>query len=121
MIEETKIWWERSKKDLEVAEKNFKNKDYYASAFFCQQAIEKALKSININKGLGLIKTHDLLLLGRKVNLPRKLLEKAVLLNPVYTSSRYPISDEIFEERETEEFISYAKEILQWCKQQMKI
>lgn len=37
-------WLRQSTTDFEVAKKNYLNKDYYVVAFFCQQAVEKALK-----------------------------------------------------------------------------
>ena len=45
MREEIKNLWEQTEKDFEVAEKNFKIKEYYVSAFFCQQSVEKTLKA----------------------------------------------------------------------------
>ncbi|MBI2112191.1 HEPN domain-containing protein [Candidatus Woesearchaeota archaeon] len=36
-------WLRQSTTDFEVAKKNYLNKDYYVVAFFCQQAVEKAL------------------------------------------------------------------------------
>ena len=41
MREEINNWLKQARKDLEVAEKNFQIKEYYASAFWCQQAVEK--------------------------------------------------------------------------------
>ena len=38
------MWWEQSEEDLATARSNLESGRYYASAFFSQQAAEKALK-----------------------------------------------------------------------------
>jgi len=101
----------------------FKNLQYDGATFYSQQAAEKSLKALCISKGLGLIKTHDLSLLGKKLELPLTLLEKAILLNPFYTSSRYPLvaeEQDVSNKENAKLSINYAKEILKWCKEKIR-
>lgn len=46
----TKNWLELSREDYEVAGHLFKKRKYIHCLFFCQQAIEKALKAIYYEK-----------------------------------------------------------------------
>ena len=75
-MEEMERWWKLAKDDLDSAEANFKIKKYYVCAFFSQQAVEKALKSLLLKKTKILIKIHDLVILGREVGLTKDLLNK---------------------------------------------
>ena len=52
MREEVNRWWKQSLKDLESAKKNFSIDEYYVSAFLCQQAVEKALKSFEVHQDI---------------------------------------------------------------------
>lgn len=124
MEEEIKGWIKQAESDLQKAKILFENKQYDGAAFYSQQTTEKSLKAVNLLRGLGLLRTHDLAILGRKVQLPKPLLEKAILLNPFYTSSRYPFVAEeldIFDEKTVKDLLNFAEEILKWCKQQIKI
>ncbi len=119
---EHKEWIVQAESDLRKANILFKGGEFDGVVFYSQQSAEKALKSVFIFLGNGLIRTHDLLLLGRNVKLPDNLLKKAVLLNPYYTSSRYPMSlTKKIILSESKIAINYAEDILEWCKKQIKI
>ena len=75
-MKEADKWIRIAKDDLESAESNFENEKFYVCAFLAQQAAEKALKAVLLRKAKKLIKIHDLVILGRKVNLPDNLLRK---------------------------------------------
>jgi len=51
MSEEAEIWWKQALEDLDTAKFNFSGRKFDAAAFFAQQATEKALKALYINKG----------------------------------------------------------------------
>lgn len=51
----------------------FKNKKHEESAFFSQQAAEKALKALSLEKHEKIRKIHDIVELGREVKLPEHL------------------------------------------------
>ena len=50
MRKEVRNWFAQALKDLETAERNIDIGEYYASAFFAHQAVEKALKALYIRK-----------------------------------------------------------------------
>ena len=50
MRQEITNWLEQSLNDLEKAEVLFKSRNFDGTAFFCQQAVEKALKSFSGNQ-----------------------------------------------------------------------
>ncbi|MCS7094158.1 MAG: HEPN domain-containing protein [Candidatus Aenigmarchaeota archaeon] len=78
MRKEAENWFKQSKADLKTAEDCFKDKNYYAVAFFCQQAVEKSLKGLFIVKKRDYpIKTHNLLELAKELSLPDEIVKIA--------------------------------------------
>ena len=119
MKEEAKKWMNLAKDDLKSAQINFDNKQYYVCAFLCQQSVEKALKSLLIKKTGNLLKIHDLVILGKKVDLPEHLLEKCDKLNSVYLDTRYgdlggKLPSKIFTKIISSEFLNSVKEVFRW-------
>ena len=119
MKEEVKKWWRLAKDDLKSARVNFKSKQYYVCAFLCQQTVEKALKSALIKKAGKLLKIHDLVILGKKVNLPEDLLEKCDKLNGVYIDTRYgdvggKLPSQKFTKSVSSALLKTAKEVVKW-------
>jgi HEPN domain-containing protein len=121
MNEEVLFWLKQAESDLRKAKILAEKKEFDGTTFYCQQTAEKALKAVSLFNGRGLTKTHDLSILGRLVTLPKELLTKAILLNPFYTSSRYPLlmGSNIPDEETSNESMAHAEEILKWCKQQI--
>lgn len=125
MREEIANWLKQANKDLEVAEKNFKIKEYYISAFLCQQAIEKGLKAVILFKSKEKPVWHSLVKLGNLARVPENFFSKLKLLSPQYFLSRYPdasedVQYELYDEKITEEFLNISKEILKWINNQLK-
>lgn len=87
MKEESKNWIMQAEADLNAAENSLKSKDYHASVFWSQQAAEKGLKGVIIEKENELVKIHDLVNLGKKTGLPEDLLIKCEKLSKVYIDS----------------------------------
>ena len=119
MKTEVKRWLKLANDDLKSAQVNLKNKQYYVCAFLSQQCVEKALKSLLIKKTGKLIKIHDLVMLGKKVDLPELLLEKCDKLNAVYLDARYgdlggALPSKKFKKRSSSDFLNTAKEVLKW-------
>ncbi|WP_243681929.1 HEPN domain-containing protein [Vulcanisaeta souniana] len=56
-------WLAQALRDLRTAENSLNSGDYYACAFWAQQAVEKALKALLISRGK-VVKGHDLVELG---------------------------------------------------------
>ena len=62
MKQAVKSWWNQTLKDIDTAKALYKIKKHDYSSFWCQQAGEKALKTLLLKRGHELIKTHDLVL-----------------------------------------------------------
>jgi HEPN domain-containing protein len=62
-------FWEQAQEDLETARYNSAGGKFYAAAFFCQQAVEKALKALYMHQTREPPpSTHSLVVLGRLVD-----------------------------------------------------
>ncbi|ATZ61003.2 MAG: hypothetical protein DDT33_01406 [Firmicutes bacterium] len=90
MREEVSNWWKQALRDLESAKNALRYKDYYVSSFLSQQAVEKALKALYIEKYDELLRIHDIVFFAKKVGLPDDLIAACKRLNPVYAETRYP-------------------------------
>ncbi|MBU3923793.1 MAG: HEPN domain-containing protein [Nanoarchaeota archaeon] len=116
--EEYDKWLKQAGADLRTAENSLKSEDYYASVFWCQQAVEKGLKALWLSKGNELIRTHDLIALGKKVGLPEKYYKVSAELSLLYTKVRYPVAEE-FEKSSVDNFINFVGEVLEWIEKEM--
>lgn len=114
-MEEFEKWIKISKDDLDSAMVNFENGKYYVCAFLSQQSVEKALKAVLIKRTGRFLRVYDLVILGRKVGLPKNLLDKCRLLSKVYIETRYGVLGEVpseeFREDNTLEYFNIAKEV----------
>jgi len=124
MREEVKIWWELAVDDIDTAEKNSNIEKYHVAALYAQQATEKALKGLYIQTFQELKKTHDLVFLANKLNIPDQYKNICKKLDPVYLPTRYPdvsgkLPKMLFDKADALEFIKIAKEVLQWIKTQL--
>lgn len=124
MREEIRNWWKQAKADFHSAENMFNSGDYYFSAFACQQAVEKGLKALMLKEKSELIKTRNILKIAKLLDLPKELLIKISNLEPVYQETRYPdvsskIPAEEFEKKDADEFLSIAKEVMEWIKKKI--
>jgi len=125
MREEARNWLKQGLKDLKTAEKNLKIKEYYASAFFAHQAVEKVLKALFIQKKRKLPPpTHSLIFLGKSVDAPKSLYWMLRKLNPDYVLTRYPdaaygLPYELYDENLAKEKISMAKKVIEWVKSEI--
>ncbi|MCA9487979.1 MAG: HEPN domain-containing protein [Nanoarchaeota archaeon] len=126
MRQEIRNWWEQAKKDLITAKNSSKMKDYYASAFWCQQSVEKSLKALILHKFREkFIPEHSLVRLGQKVKIPKDYLKDLKKLSPQYFLARYPDATEempyeLYEEETVKEFIEISEKILKWIKNQLE-
>jgi len=118
-------WLRQAKADLETAKYNLSGNIYYASAFFSQQAVEKALKAYYIKERRELKKTHSVSSLAKDLKLPRDLLIKIVNLEEIHRVARYPgigekIPSEEIEEEDAVDFYNIAEEVLKWVEIKLK-
>ncbi|MBI2558985.1 HEPN domain-containing protein [Candidatus Woesearchaeota archaeon] len=119
MKEEFRIWRRMAKDDLNSAESNLKNRKYYVCAYLSHQAAEKALKALLLKKTKSIIKTHDLVILGKQINLPTELLKKCEQLSRVYIETKYGLGvyapSQKFKKQNSSEYLKIAKEIVIWA------
>ena len=125
MRKEVTIWFEQAKEDLEVAKLNHSFKKWYASVFFCQQSIEKALKALFIfkkNESPG--QTHSLVFLSSGLGLDKKYFPFIQELTPEFVTTRYPdLIDEspykIYGEEKSQKYLEKSEEVLEWIENQL--
>ena len=109
-------WLDYANNDLGVAKflfENYSPKPIEIICYHCQQAAEKALKSVLIAKQERITKTHNLLELGREcVDIEKQELLSAIgRLNPYSVQVRYPNNIELTE-AEAEQAIKDAEVIM---------
>lgn len=94
MREETENWWKQANRDFRSAKRIMELGEYYVNAFLSQQAVEKALKALLIDRTGNFPRIHDIAELSRRVKAPLKI---------------------------TEEILNSSLEILEWTKKELKL
>jgi len=118
-------WWQQALKDLQSAEKNIQVEEYYLVAFLCQQAVEKGLKALYIDRlGESPGATHSLLFLGKKVEIPAEFLTFLRKMTPDFVLARYPdaadgLPYELYDRDIAKERLDFAKKVLEWIQGQL--
>jgi len=126
MRKEIKNWWKQALEDLDTAKVNLNAKKYYAATFFCQQAVEKSLKALFIlKKSESPGKTHSLIFLAKKINVPKKYFDLLQNLTPEFITTRYPdivgeTPYKLYNKEKTSNYIKESKKLLKWIKKQIK-
>lgn len=125
MKEEVKRWMEQALADLNAAKKNITIKIFYLSVQCSHQAAEKALKALFIKEYNKIPeKTHDLIKLGRKVNIPQNYFEALYELNPEWILTRYPdvataTPVRSYDQASAKLHYEKAQDIVKWTKKQI--
>lgn len=123
MKEEIKRWLKQSKEDFDTAIVNFNGKKYYASIQFCQQSLEKALKTLwlkEMKKEFPYI--HDLTFFMKKLKLPESFENICKDLTTAYAETRYPtdvIPSEKFTKLDAEDILGKTEEVLKWIRKKI--
>ena len=117
MREESLKWLRQAEEDLKTAEACANAERFDASAFYSQQATEKALKAIQIQRLGRFGKIHDLLTLADSVEAPDEITECCVKLNSYYTITRYPDIGEPIAEETVKDLLGKAGKVVEWAKQ----
>ncbi len=125
MREEINNWFKQSLADLKTAKDIIKTDNYYASVFFCHQSVEKGLNALSLKLHRKTFNTHNLVVFGKRVDIPEKYLSWLRELNPSYIVTRYPdaangIPAEMYDKDIAEKHSKYAEEIIQWIKKQIQ-
>lgn len=117
-----KNWLAQSDRDLITSKNCARSGDFYASAFFCHQAIEKSLKALYIQKFEDLPpKIHHIDKLANLLEAPNKILDITYSLSEDYMMTRYPdVSDQLpfqlYNEKMTRKKILQTEKLLSWVK-----
>ena len=124
-----KDWLAQAKRDLNHALHACKDKDFEWSCFSCQQAAEKAVKSVFLylhGEGWGHSVYGLLKALADKTRVPQKLLEAAKMLDKHYIPTRYPngfergIPADYYTEKEAKEAIKNAQTVIKFCQSRLR-
>lgn len=120
MMKEVDDWLELAKNDFNAAKDSFKSKHFDWACFQMQQSVEKALKAILMLKEKRIIKTHDLVFLAEKVQLPLEYKEICKELTLMYLPVRYPDSAEIKNiQQKAERYLNLVEAVLRWTEKQL--
>ena len=120
MKEESGQWLIQARKDLDTANYLFDGKKYEASALYCQQAVEKVLKTVLIKRSGKFPKIHDLVALGKEVKINHLFLDNFKELTMAYNYSRYPdVPQQSLLKEKTSRFLKVTKEVLVWTEKEI--
>lgn len=104
----------RAKRDMKISQFNFSGKIYDAAAFYAQQAAEKTLKALSIEKKGTFKKSHDLVELAAEVQAPSNVVKLCAIVSPAYTGTRYPDMPELGTREDVKEVIEASKGVMKW-------
>lgn len=91
MRPETEPWWRQALADLEAAEANLRGGVFFVASWLSQQAAEKALKALYLERRATLPpRTHDLRMLAAQVGVSSTLRADVDLLVPIFDLKGYP-------------------------------
>ncbi|WP_054842477.1 HEPN domain-containing protein [Vulcanisaeta distributa] len=123
-------WLAQALRDLRTAENSLNSGDYYACAFWSQQAVEKALKALLISRGGKVVKGHDLVELGYIIRDElhidvSRIMDHLRELTMHYTTSRYPdaangLPYEVYTEGKARSVLEMAREVVEWVRQNLQ-
>jgi HEPN domain-containing protein len=124
MRKEVSRLWEQALEDLDTAKKLIEVEKHYASVFFSEQAAEKALKALFIEKKRRAEFTHDLTELAEKLNAPEDVYEAAAELSPDYTITRYPnaanaVPAKLYTRKSAEIHFEYGMKVIEWVRKEL--
>lgn len=120
MKEEAENWLNKADEDLATAEDCVRIKRFHASAFYSQQAAEKALKAMQIQLLDRFDRVHDLLMLANSVKAPKEVTNYCTMLTPYYTITRYPDVGDPITPKTAQELVGKSKGIVEWVKRTLK-
>ena len=125
MVERSADWLKQAERDLENAKYELAGGYYEWACFLSQQAAEKAVKAVFQKLGceaFGHAVAGLLQRLPEEYKPSKDLVDKAKELDKAYIPTRYPNAHpegapyEAYTEGEARRLISYAEEIIKFCK-----
>ncbi|MCH4816419.1 MAG: HEPN domain-containing protein [Saccharolobus sp.] len=125
-----KDWLVQAIEDLDVARILIEGGKYFASAFYSQQAVEKALKAFILFIGKDPGKTHSLtellsIIENEGFEIPQKIKEDIMVISPHFIISRYPDAANGIPAKQYNKTISIdiynrSKEVIEWLKESLR-
>jgi len=124
MPDRSKDWLAQAQRDLNHAVNACADEDFEWSCFSAQQGAEKAVKAVFLylhGEGWGHSVYALLKALSDKVKVSAELLDAAKILDKHYILTRYPngfdrgIPGDYYTEKEAQEAIRNAREIIEFC------
>jgi HEPN domain-containing protein len=125
---EAEPWWRQAEADLATGRDVLATGHAYAASWFSQQATEKALKALYIERrGTLSPRTHDLVFLGGELSVPVAIESDLAHLDTIFDEVRYPDSlggrapvDEITD-AEAALDLAAAERALEWVRFELKV
>lgn len=119
MRPEAAAWLAKAEEDLADARYLADGGREGAAAFAAQQAAEKALKALLIEREGDFPRVHDLVKLARLLQAPPEVEAAGKRLSPAYVAYRYPDAPADFAPGRGSELLKLAEEVVAWTKQML--
>ncbi len=123
MKPETERWLELAREDLQMAGAALEGSLFRPCIFHCQQALEKAIKAMWLEKALEGVppRTHQLVALAEEVGIRLSQDQVDFLddLSGQYNPSRYGDVAVEYSHEEAENYHEGTKELFSWLRQQL--
>lgn len=125
MRPDTLAWWRQAEADLHSGDIMLANGQWYAASWFAQQATEKALKALILERSRREpARTHDVRQLGRTVGAPSNVEQDLTVLFPIFSLTRYPDALNVppidaIGEIDAREHVDAARRVLRWVLPQL--
>lgn len=126
MRPEIERWLLQGKEELDTAKASMNAGKWFASAFWSQQAAEKALKALYIfKKKESPGPTHSLTFLGRELDIPKEFYGLLRELTKEYYISRYPdASDDVpykmYTHDDANSYIKNCESLIKWVESKIQ-
>ncbi len=120
MREETGAWFVKAEDDYGTAQDCLASRRFSASAFYSQQAAEKSLKALQIERLGRFDRVHDLLILARSLSAPKDIVKWCAKLTPYYVIARYPDVEERITGETVKELLKQSEGVVEWVRQSLK-
>lgn len=117
--EETKRWLARAAEDLADAQLLLDEGRFNAASFHAQQAAEKSLKALLVERQGRFSRVHNLVSLALEAKAPPEMLPHCRLLTPAYTAARYPDAGGDVGSPDAEALQQAAREVTAWVRRQI--
>lgn len=126
MRKESARLWEQAQEDLDTADKLLSVEKYYASVFFSEQAVEKGLKVVYLEKKRRVAFTHDLMELAEELEAPENVSHAAAELSPDYLTTRYPdaanaVPAKLYDQASAQMHLELSRQVMEWVKKELKL